>query len=252
MIPFGAVNQLRVAATPWVPWYPRSMKVFCVHCGAAQDVAEPSPGALTCPACGKQFSRVLRPAPVAGGGGNNVVLLVVAALLAVPLVVAFIGIVAAIAIPNFIRFKARAKQVECRTQLQTLYRDEVAFVAAHGKPTFLVRELGSTPPALSRYRYFLSEGPLAPPGATASAAATGFEAEAPLNHPVGPLPEVFAGGATLGPGDGENAFTFACLGNLDADPTQDVWSISSVSRVGPKGDAIPPGQPFNDVNDLVD
>lgn len=226
------------------------MKVFCVHCGAAQDVAEPSPSMLTCPACGKQFSRVLRPAPVAGAKGNSVVLIVVAALLAVPLVVAFIGIVAAIAIPNFIRFKMRAKQGECRTQLLTLYRDEVAFVAAHGKPTFLVRELGSTPPPQNRYRYFLSEGPLAPPGAPVPAGATGFEAEAPLNDAVGVLPEVFAGGVTLGPGAGENAFTFACLGNLDGDPTHDVWSISSVSRVGPKGDAIPPGQPFNDVNDL--
>ncbi len=226
------------------------MKVFCVHCGAAQDVAEPSSAALTCPACGKQFSGVLRPAPVAGGGGNNVVLLVVAALLAVPLVVAFIGIVAAIAIPNFIRFKMRAKQTECRTELLSLYREEVAFVAAHGKPTFLVSELGATPPPLSRYRYFLSEGPLTPPGAPAPAGATGFEAEAPLN-PVGRLPEVFAGGVTLGPGAGENVFTFACLGNLDVDSTQDVWSISSVSRVGPKGEAIPPGQPFNDVNDLV-
>ncbi|MDP1922386.1 MAG: pilin [Myxococcales bacterium] len=228
------------------------MKVFCVHCGAAQDVAEASPGMLTCQTCGKQFSRVLRPAPVTGGGGNSVVLTVVAALLAVPLVVAFIGIVAAIAIPNFIRFKMRAKQTECRTQLLTLYRAEVDFVAANGKPTFLVSELGSTPPPLSRYRYFLSEGPLAPPGAPAPAGATGFEAEAPLDGAVGVLPEVFAGGVTLGPGAGENTFTFACLGNLDGDSTPDVWSISSVSRVGAKGEAIPPGQPHNDVNDLSD
>lgn len=228
------------------------MKVFCVHCGAAQDVAEASPGMLTCQACGKQFSRVLRPAPVKGGGGNSVVLIVVAALLAVPLVVAFIGIVAAIAIPNFIRFKARAKQTECRTELLSLYREEVAFIAAHGKPTFLVSELGSTPPPLSRYRYFLSEGPLAPPGAPPPAGATGFEAETPLTGAVRVLPEVFAGGVTLGPGPGENAFTFACLGNLDGDSTHDVWSISSVSRVGANGEAIPPGQPHNDVNDLFD
>jgi type IV pilus assembly protein PilA len=227
------------------------MKVFCVHCGAAQDVAEPSPGSLTCQACGKQFSRVLRPAPVQGGGGNSVVLIVVAALLAVPLVVAFIGIVAAIAIPNFIRFKMRAKQTECRTELLTLYRAETAFVAAHGKPTFLVNELGTPPPAKNHYRYFLSEGPLAPPGAAVPAGATGFEAEAPLDGAVGVLPEVFAGGVTLGPGAGENVFTFACLGNLDGDSTQDVWSLSSVSRIGPKGEAILPGQPWNDVNDLV-
>ncbi|MDP3233204.1 MAG: hypothetical protein Q8N26_10550 [Myxococcales bacterium] len=226
------------------------MKVFCVHCGAAQDVADAAPGMLTCPACGKQFSRVLRPAPVKGGGGNSVVLTVVAALLVVPLVVAFIGIVAAIAIPNFIRFKMRAKQTECRTQLLSLYRDEVAFVAANGKSTFLVSELGSMPPPQSRYRYFLSEGPLAPPGAPAPVGATGFEAEVPFERSVRVLPEVFAGGVSLGPGAGESSFTFACLGNLDGDSTPDVWSISSLSRVGANGEAIPPGQPHNDVNDL--
>lgn len=232
------------------------MKVFCVHCGAAQETADPSPASLTCLACGRQFSRVLRPAPVKGNGGNSVVLIVVAALLAVPLIVAFIGIVAAIAIPNFIRFKARAKQTECRTELKKLYLDEVAFLAANGARTFSVSALNASPPSQSHYAYFLSRtGPFIVPGLPAPDDATGFEAVLPQGlvpgHAVEALPPMLAGDVRLGPGDTDGSFTFACIGNLDGDPTQDVWSISSVSRVA-RGESIPPGQPFNDVNDLVD
>ena len=45
-------------------------------------------------------------------------LVVIAAVLAVPVVIGIIGILAAIAIPNFIRFQARSKQSECHPAAQ--------------------------------------------------------------------------------------------------------------------------------------
>lgn len=47
-------------------------------------------------------------------------------------VVAIIGILAAIAIPNYQKFQARSKQTEARTQLSGIYASESSFVAEWG------------------------------------------------------------------------------------------------------------------------
>ena len=51
-------------------------------------------------------------------------------------VVAIIGILAAIAIPNYQKFQARSKQVEARTQLSGIYTSQTSFAAewAYGSP----------------------------------------------------------------------------------------------------------------------
>jgi hypothetical protein len=41
------------------------------------------------------------------------------------------------------------------------------------------------------------------------------------------------------------------IGNVDNDPTLDVWTISSESRQAPDGMSVPPGSPRNDVNDVI-
>jgi type IV pilus assembly protein PilA len=45
------------------------------------------------------------------------------------IVVAIIGILAAIAIPNFIRFQARSKQAEAKTNMKAIFTGERAFYA---------------------------------------------------------------------------------------------------------------------------
>jgi type IV pilus assembly protein PilA len=47
-------------------------------------------------------------------------------------------------------------------------------------------------------------------------------------------------------------FTAACIGNIDNDPTLDVWTISSAERTDASGGTVPPGTPLNEVNDVVE
>src|SRR6478735_7184316 len=52
-------------------------------------------------------------------------------LIELMIVVAIIGILAAIAIPNFIKFQARSKQSEARTNLKGIFTAEKAFLGDH-------------------------------------------------------------------------------------------------------------------------
>lgn len=49
-------------------------------------------------------------------------------------------------------------------------------------------------------------------------------------------------------GDG---FLAACVGNIDNDPTVDVWTVSSEDRSEPDGRTLPAGTPRNVVNDAI-
>ena len=50
-------------------------------------------------------------------------------LIELAIVVAILAITAAVAVPNFIRFQARAKQSEARMNLKAIYAGEIALVA---------------------------------------------------------------------------------------------------------------------------
>lgn len=57
-------------------------------------------------------------------------------------VVAIIGILAAIAIPNYQKFQARSKQTEARTQLSGIYASETSFVAEWGYGSANLAQIG--------------------------------------------------------------------------------------------------------------
>ena len=57
-------------------------------------------------------------------------------------VVAIIGILAAIAIPNYQKFQARSKQVEARQQLSGIYASEQSFVAEWGFGSANLTQIG--------------------------------------------------------------------------------------------------------------
>src|SRR4051812_3813056 len=79
-------------------------------------------------------------------------------LIELMIVVAIIGILAAVAIPNFIRFQARSKQAEVKANLKAVFTSEKSF--AHEKDRFEahVNVLGFTPERGNRYTYYLSGG----------------------------------------------------------------------------------------------
>jgi type IV pilus assembly protein PilA len=146
-----------------------------------------------------------------------------------------IGIVAAIAIPNFIKFSGRSKMAECKSVLRGIYQAEKTYFDEKKTYSTNFNELGFSPDA-RRYTYFISP--------ETSKAPSLKEEQRPV--PIDELPAL-AGGAVVGiEGEcPECTFTAACAANLDSDPTLDVWSISTA----PRG-AVQAGEISHDVDDL--
>jgi type IV pilus assembly protein PilA len=76
-------------------------------------------------------------------------------LIELMIVVAIIGILAAIAIPNFVRFQARARQSEVSTNLKSLF---TGLRTQQRKPSPAIRSSGFSPERGNRYSYHLDNG----------------------------------------------------------------------------------------------
>ena len=63
-------------------------------------------------------------------------------LIELMIVVAIIGILAAIAIPNFLTYQLKSRQAEAKTNLQAIKTSEVAFQAERGCYVGMVVEVG--------------------------------------------------------------------------------------------------------------
>jgi hypothetical protein len=62
-----------------------------------------------------------------------------------------------------------------------------------------------------------------------------------------PLTTKTVSGPPLGGiGPGKSTWLFAAAGNIDGDPDLDCWSLSNVDRVGPDGEAISAGYPYQE------
>ena len=115
------------------------------------------------------------------------------------IVVAIIGILAALAIPNFIRYQAKAKQAEASTSLKSIYTAQVSYFGETDSYTSLFTELGWEAESTRRFTYDLG-------GAT-----TGN------NTPRVCASDVAATTAV--------SFTAQACGQVDTDPTIDDWII---------------------------
>jgi type IV pilus assembly protein PilA len=239
------------------------MKVFCVKCGTPQEMAMMPAGPVTCPSCGHVFTPVAAPvrpyagpgAARAGGVSAGVIIAIVAAVGAVPC----LGILAAIAIPNFIMFQARSKQSECKSNLKSAYTSEKAYFAEQNAYSTSIKKIGFQPERGNRYAYFLaSRGELSQRTGTTEEVDeehVGVSVDAfkfpqlvtPSFAQIPPLAGDVRAGVTGQCPDCE--FTAVCLGNVDNDTSLDVWSISSVDRTGPGGETIVAGQPWNENDD---
>ena len=180
-------------------------------------------------------------------------------LIELMIVVAIIGILAAIAIPNFIKYQARAKQSEAKANLKAMFTAEKVYFHEKDRFSTLVAEIGFAPERNNRYAYFLTSNivPDNRSGTTASTStgAQGIQADIFRGYrDTTAFPAFTCGGApSATPG---KSFVGAASGDIDADPTLDLWSISSDGRLGssscdsdPSGN-VASGEPANDVNDL--
>ena len=131
-------------------------------------------------------------------------------LIELMIVVAIIGILAAIAIPNFLRFQAKSRQSEAKTNLGGIFTAQTSYFAEHN--TFA--DLGAVswaPVGTSvRYRYTLGV-PANDMGLTTVAI-------------------VAANWNGVTPAFSATAFTAGAQGNIDTDasPQQDAWTINDV------------------------
>ena len=90
-------------------------------------------------------------------------------LIELMIVVAIIGILAAIAIPNFLRYQAKSKQTEAKANLGAIFTSEVSYKAE--RDTYTKRgNLDWAPTGKTRYSYSVT-----------NAAATVFTAQATGN-----------------------------------------------------------------------
>src|ERR1700694_2853818 len=77
-------------------------------------------------------------------------------LIELMIVVAIIGILAAIAIPNFIKFQARAKQSEAKANLKAMFTAEKAYIQEKDATNGVMNIVCSSPGRNNRYAYFLN------------------------------------------------------------------------------------------------
>jgi type IV pilus assembly protein PilA len=79
-------------------------------------------------------------------------------LIELMIVVAIIGILAAIAIPNFIRFQARSKQSEVKANLKALFTAERSYFQEKDAYSECVKKIGFNPERGNRYHYSVNSG----------------------------------------------------------------------------------------------
>jgi type IV pilus assembly protein PilA len=189
-------------------------------------------------------------------------------LIELMIVVAIIGILAAIAIPNFIKFQARSKQSEAKANLKAMFTAEKAYFQEKDKYSTLVGEIGFAPERNNRYAYFADATGA---GAhddrtgitvTSHSTDTGISVDAFKGYTlVTAVPTINCGGTAFGlqpllTGVLTQGIMGGASGNVDTDATLDNWSISTDSRSagaacdGNPGGNVASGEAANDQNDV--
>ncbi len=157
-------------------------------------------------------------------------------------VVAIIGILAAIAVPNFQRFTQKSKQSEAKSSLSAVYSAMRAFQAEWGQYFTDFRNIGYQPSGTVRYRHGLVAGIVAPAGYQGSGVAGGgasvqFATNAAGVCGAAPLPCLEVAGPNGGFGPLTNAassaiaFVAAAGADLDGDAAFDVWNMNQAKAL---------------------
>lgn len=113
-----------------------------------------------------------------------------------------LGMGAAIAIPNFLKFQAKAKQSEVRMELRKVHTMQKAYHSENGQYAKSFGDLGFETDTSRYYSYFL-----------------GDEVKGAAKLTRSDLP------ADIQPTSDEGGYLVIGAGNLDSDPTLDIWVV---------------------------
>ncbi len=193
-------------------------------------------------------------------------------LIELMIVVAIIGILAAIAIPNFVKFQARSKQSEAKANLKAMFTAQKAYSAEKDKFSELTGEIGFSPERNNRYAYFngAAAGTMEArdtvnvvPAATDTKISydvfkygTTAPFDATINTAQASTCGFSAAGVDLTTTPGTPIWTGYAQGQIDNDATFDLWSISTASRTAAAAPCAsanannPSGEPIVDINDV--
>jgi type IV pilus assembly protein PilA len=134
-------------------------------------------------------------------------------LIELMIVVAIIGILAAIAIPNFLRFQAKSKQSEAKTNLGGIFTAQISYF---GENSFFgnFQQIAWSPTGTARYSYWSG------PYTGSLVGTTGYPATSANDNAGSTL---YASPTGLDRND--NTFLVGAAGQIDNDPTLDWWTI---------------------------
>jgi len=211
-------------------------------------------------------------------------------LIELMIVVAIIGILAALAIPNFIRFQARSKQSEVKANLKSLFTAERSYYQEHDTYSECIKKIGFNPERGNRYHYAVNNTANAELCANlelrqdAAGVSTNLDGAvgvdefkhgtgaaiiaaraiplvvyapvAPMGSSIVPVPSLV--GVDPAQPDPNGSFGGAAHGDIDNDTQLDLWYISSLSSTtGGICPALlgidqnsPGGEPKNTYNDV--
>ncbi len=137
--------------------------------------------------------------------------------------VIFVGI----AIPSFKKAQLRIKQLECKEALTSLYESQQRLYAKEKRYTTKLEDLDFKPELEAAKIYLSAEQPVS--GVPALVQATvGVHGECPAC-----------------------SVTMLCTKQIDGDDLQDSWTISTIERLGDRGEKIPGGVAWCEVDDVT-
>ncbi len=141
-------------------------------------------------------------------------------------VVAIVGLLAAIAIPTFLKFKARANRAEVVANLSGIFQAETSFFGEQGRYGSL-SEIGFQLAGVTNQYTYRSP---ATGGAGGSAGNVGVDL---INPAIGPSfgeNTVTPSAAAVGGGGGVASFTATATANIDKDATIDQWHVNDAKQ----------------------
>ncbi|HSL04316.1 MAG TPA: prepilin-type N-terminal cleavage/methylation domain-containing protein [Nitrospiraceae bacterium] len=147
-------------------------------------------------------------------------------LIELMIVVAIIGILAAIAIPNFIAYQAKSKQAEAKVALGAIFTSAVAFNAESVPNTYVannIGQIGYTPSGAPRYSFWYGVDVAQIAGTPVVFSGAPAVVPGGCNTGASPATTAAGGGVVASSATG---FTAGAIGSIDGDIACDEWHMN--------------------------